>query len=386
MIAVGEPEERSGAGSPTAAGDRSRTPRPTEAVTEPDRRQFFGTSPNSRQSRVGLLTTASSYLQERDVSMYDSITHYVGIDVSKKSLDVCIFPGRKHLAICYDDKGLKQLLRKLPPKGTCLVVMEATGGYQRKAATALLDAGHHVAVVNPRQVRDFAKGLGILAKTDRIDASVIARFGQQIHPRILVKPPKELAELEELVVRRRQLINLRTAEKNRCETDTTEFIRQSIQQVIDLLNQQIKEIEKKIDALVKSNDDWKDKSDLLVSVPGVGLITVASLLAELPELGLLNRQEIAALVGLAPFNRDSGRFRGKRTIWGGRASVRSVLYMATLTAKQHNPKIKAFAERLKAEGKEFKVIMVACMRKLLTILNTMVKFDTHWNPIFAYTP
>ena len=381
--AVGEPAERSGAGSPTAAGGRSRTPGPTEAVTEPDRRQFFGNSPNSRQSRAGSLTFASSYLQERDVSMYHSITHFVGIDVAKESLDVCVLPEQKHDTVCYDDQGLGQLLRKLPPTGTCLIVMEATGGYQRKVVAALLDAGHYVAVVNPRQVRDFARGLGILAKTDRIDASVIARFGQQIHPRILEKQPEKLAELEQLVVRRRQLVDLKTAEKNRLETITNKVVRCSIQQVIDVLDQQVKRIEKDIRALVKSNDDWKDKSDLLISVPGVGLITVASLLAELPELGLLNRQEIAALVGLAPFNRDSGRFRGKRSIWGGRASVRAVLYMATLTARTHNPVIRNFAQRLQAEGKEFKVIMTACMRKLLVILNTMVKTDSHWNPNFA---
>lgn len=315
--------------------------------------------------------------------MYHSITHFVGIDVAKKSLDVCVLPEQKHHTVCYDDQGLGQLLRKLPPTGTCLIVMEATGGYQRKVAAALLDAGHYVAVVNPRQVRDFARGLGILAKTDRIDASVIARFGQQIHPRILEKQPEKLAELEQLVVRRRQLVDLKTAEKNRLETITNKAVRCSIQQVIDMLDQQVKRIEKDIRALVNSNDDWKDKSDLLISVPGVGLITVASLLAELPELGLLNRQEIAALVGLAPFNRDSGRFRGKRSIWGGRASVRAVLYMATLTARTHNPVIRSFAQRLKAEGKEFKVIMTACMRKLLVILNTMVKTASHWNPNFA---
>jgi transposase len=384
MVAmVGKPAERSEAGFPTAASDRSRMPGPREAVTEQDRRWFFGMIPNSRQSRVWSHTTASSYLQGRDVSMNDLITRFVGIDIAKQSLDICILPEKKQCSFPYDDAGLKKLLRQLPAKGTCLIVMEATGGYQRKVAAELVEAGHYVAVVNPRQVRDFARGLGILAKTDRIDASVIARFGQQVRPRILAEQPEKLVELEQLVVRRRQLVDLRTAESNRLETMTAKAVRQSIQQVIDLLNKQIKHIEKDLLAMLESDDDWRDKADLLSSVPGVGLITVVSLLAELPELGLLNRQEIAALVGLAPFNRDSGAFRGKRSIWGGRASVRSVLYMATLTARTHNPVIRNFSKRLEAEGKEFKVMMTACMRKLLVILNSMAKSNSHWNPKFV---
>jgi transposase len=315
--------------------------------------------------------------------MDDSISHFVGIDVAKQSFDVCIFPEEKRLSLSYDGNGLRRLLCRLPEKGTCLIVMEATGGYQRRLVVELLDAGHQVAVVNPRQVRDFARGLGILAKTDRIDAAVIARFGQHVRPRTVDKTPKKQAELEQLVVRRRQLVDLKTAENNRLETISLKSVRKSIQQVVNLLNKQIERIEKDILALVESDDDWKNKADLLGSVPGVGPVTIASLLAELPELGMLNRQEIAALVGLAPFNRDSGRFRGRRSIWGGRASVRSVLYMAALTARRCNPVIRDFANRLEDDGKLFKVVITACMRKLLVILNTMVKTNTHWHPQLA---
>jgi len=316
--------------------------------------------------------------------MDGSITTFVGIDVAKRSFDVCLLPEGKQLSLLYDRQGLKQLFSQLPDAGTCLIVMEATGGHQKRLVAELTDAGHLVAVVNPRQVRDFARGLGILAKTDRLDAQVIARFGQQTRPRCVAQVSEKQAELEQLVVRRRQLIQLRTAEKNRTEMCSSKAVRKSIKQVVDLLNKQIDHLDKEISAMLESDDDWKGKSQLLGSVPGVGAVTIASLLAELPELGLLNRQEIAALVGVAPFNRDSGRFRGKRSIWGGRAEVRSVLYMAALTARRFNPLIRTFAARLEAEGKAFKVVLTACMRKLLVILNTMVKNNTHWNPNLAY--
>ncbi len=312
--------------------------------------------------------------------MDNSISHFVGIDVAKQSFDVCVLPEEERLSLSYDEDGLRQLLGQLPKEGSCLIVMEATGGYQRRLVAELTEAGHLVSVVNPRQVRDFARGLGVLAKTDRIDAAVIARFGQHARPRIIEIAPEKQAELEQLVVRRRQLVNLRTAESNRLETISLKSVRKSIQHVVTMLKKQIERIEKEIFALLDSDDDWKAKSKLLASVPGVGPVTIASLIAELPELGSLNRQEIAALVGLAPFNRDSGRFRGRRSIWGGRASVRSVLYMAALSARRCNPVIRQFAKRLEAKGKLFKVVITACMRKLLVIINTMVKNSTHWTP------
>lgn len=314
--------------------------------------------------------------------MDDSLITFVGVDVSKRSLDVCLLPQGNTLSLAYDQNGLLQLRGQLPAPGMCLIVVEATGGYQRRLVADLLDAGHLVAVVNPRQVRDFARGLGILAKTDRLDASVIARFGQHVRPRSIAKTPQKQAELQQLVIRRRQLVDLRTAETNRLETCSSRDVHKSIQCMVDRLNKDILRIEKSILAFLESDDDWRDKVEILGSTPGIGTTTAVSLLADLPELGRLNRQQIGALVGLAPFNHDSGSFRGKRSIWGGRASVRNALYMAALTAKRCNPVIRAFAQRLEAAGKPFKVIITACMRKLLIILNTMLKTNSHWDPNF----
>jgi transposase len=312
--------------------------------------------------------------------MTASITSFVGIDVSKDSLDVAFLPEGTPLKVDYHTKGLLELKRKLPPVGTCLIVVEATGGYQRRVVAELLEAGHLVAVVNPRQVRDFAKGIGVLAKTDRIDASVIARFAKDVRPQSVAKTPENQTQLVELVTRRRQLVELRTSERNRLEHPTTKSVRKSVQQVIDHLTKQITKIEKDILALVESHDDFQDKGGIIASVPGVGAVSVASLLAELPELGLLNRQQISALVGVAPFNHDSGTLKGRRVIRGGRKSLRNVLYMAALSAMRSNPAIRPFAKRLKDKGKPFKVVITACMRKLLVILNTLVKTNTHWSP------
>ncbi|MFV2069803.1 MAG: IS110 family transposase [Pirellulales bacterium] len=308
---------------------------------------------------------------------------FFGIDVAKAKLDVADATGSTIERVDNDAKGHQQLLDQLPSPGTCLLVIKATGGDEKRVVLELVDAGHVVSVVNPRQVRDFAKALGILAKTDKIDARVIARFGQQVRPRAVAKTHEKQDELDQLVTRRRQLIATRTAEKNRKAMATLTVVRQSIQQHVDLLSKDIRRINTAITRLVKSDDEWKSKADILQSTPGVGAVTSATLIAELPELGHLNRQQISALVGVAPFNRDSGTLRGRRTIFGGRRSVRSVLSMAALTARRSNPVIRAFAERLAAQGKLPKVILVACMRKLLVILNTMVKTQTHWNPQIA---
>lgn len=374
-VVGGKAAKRSEAGFPPTAGDRSMVSGPIEAVTKRDRRQSRGTSPNSRQSRR---SPSSSHLQDGDHSMDGSIALFAGVDVSKRSLDLCLLPDDRRQSFTYDEQGLAQLSQALPAPGTCRIVVEATGGYQRAVVAELVNAGHQVAVANPRQVRDFARGLGILAKTDRIDAYVLARYAQQAEPRTVAQVSEKAAELEQLVVRRRQLVQLQTAETNRKHASSSKAVRTSIQQVIVVLRKQIEQVEQQILALVESDDDWKDKMNRLGSVPGVGPVTAASLLAELPELGQVNRQEIAALVGVAPFNRDSGRFRGKRSIWGGRASVRSVLYMAALTARTHNPILRDFAKRLEAAGKPFKVVITACIRKLLTILNTILKDGTSW--------
>ncbi len=308
----------------------------------------------------------------------------LGIDVSKKSLDVRSWPDNKSLTLDNSVEAIQAWLPSCPEPQTCLVVIEATGGYERLVVAELLEAGYQVALVNPRQVRDFAKALNILAKTDRIDADVLVQFGLKTDPRILQKPPEKQAELTELVLRRRQLIGLRTMEVNRRKLPAAgKLVSRSMLAVIKVLNHQIVQVEAQITRLIQSNDQWKHTAQIVTSTPGIGPATSASLVAELPELGKLNRQEIAALTGIAPFNDDSGTHRGKRSIRGGRAGIRSALYMATLAAITHNPVIKAFYKRLTKKDKPSKVALVACMRKLLVILNTMVRTNTLWNPAFS---
>jgi transposase len=306
-------------------------------------------------------------------------TYWVGIDVAKASLEVCILPTAARLAESNDRDGVRRLLAALPPVGQCLVTVEATGGYQRLVVAELIAAGHRTAVVNPRQVRDFARGLGLLAKTDRLDAEAIARFGQQARPRE-TQPESPLQErLQELVVRRRQLVEWRTAETCRLETAATKSVIKSLRSLVEQLGKQIRKIEQELSDLVESDDQLQCRAQILQTAPGVGPLTATTLVAELPELGRLNRRQISALVGVAPFNRDSGKFQGRRAIWGGRAPVRSALYMAALTARRCNPLIRAFGERLAAAGKPYKVVMVACMRKLLVSLNAILKHHAPWN-------
>jgi transposase len=383
--AVGKLAKRSEARFSTAAGGRSSAPRSKKTVGELDRRRSHEISPDSRQSRRGASRRASSHSQGRDIVMDVTFKSFVGVDIAKRTLDVHVLPERTSLKQQNDSKGRRELREKLPPPGDCLIVVEATGGYERALVAELVDAKYQVAVVNPRQVRDFAKGCGILAKTDRIDAAVLARFAQTVELHTQAKIPEKQLELQDLVARRRQLVELRTAEMNRRENVASQFVQKSLQESVDSLTKQIRRFEKRIAALVQSDDEWKQKIEIVQSAPGVGPNTSATLIAEVPELGQLSRRKISALVGLAPFNRDSGEFRGQRAIRGGRTSVRCILYMATLNARRFNPVIKAFADRLKALGKKPKVILTACMRKLLVILNTMVKNKTHWNPAVSTT-
>jgi len=382
---MGKLAKRSEARFPMAAGGRSSTPRSKKTVGELDRRRSHEINPNSRQSRRGASRRASSHSQGRDIVMDVAFKSFVGIDIAKRTLDVHVLPERASLKQQNDSKGRQQLREKLPPPGECLIVVEATGGYERALVAELVDAGHQVAVVNPRQARDFAKACGKLAKTDRIDAAVLARFGQAVELRTEAKIPEKQLELQDLVARRRQLVELRTAEMNRKENVTSKFVRKSLQESVDALNKQIQRFEKRIAVLVQSDDEWKQKLEIVQSAPGIGPTTSATLIADVPELGQLSRRRISALIGLAPFNCDSGEFRGRRAIRGGRTSVRCTLYMATLNARRFNPVIKAFADRLQALGKKPKVIITACMRKLLVILNTMVKNKTHWNPEISTT-
>lgn len=304
---------------------------------------------------------------------------FVGIDVAKAQLDVAVLPTGKKFAVPRNRQSYPQLLAQLPEPGACLIILEASGGYEREVVAELLSQGHQVALVNPRRVRDYAKALGILAKTDELDALVLARFGEQVKPRCLTAKAPDLAELQQLVDRRRQLLDLRTAEGNRLEQSTSQTASKSIRHVLGVLNKQIERLEAEIARLVESNDDWRRKAELLLSVPGVGRTTAAALLADLPELGDLNRCQIAALVGLAPYNHDSGVLKGQRSIWGGRAAIRSSLYMAALSAIRCNPVLKEFNQRLTQKGKKFKVRITACMRKMLVILNTLLKNNVRWD-------
>ena len=265
---------------------------------------------------------------------------FVGIDVAKQSFDVAVLPSEQAASFSYDTAGLRQLLDWLKPHGVCFIVLEATGGWERRIAGELIEAGHQVSIVNPRQVRDFARGTGKLAKTDRIDALVLARFAEQVRPRLTENTSEKQAELAALVTRRRQLQAMAVAESNRRELARARR-RHSIDKVLRLLRKEIEQIDAAIARLIASDDQWRNQADRLKSVPGVGPATSAMLMAELPELGRLNRREISALVGLAPYNHDSGKLRGKRSIWGGRISVRSALYMAALSARRCNPIIRA---------------------------------------------
>lgn len=306
--------------------------------------------------------------------------NFVGIDVSQSTWDVHLRPQGRSFSVPADHDGATLLRQQLVALGPCLVVLEATGGLERGLAAELIDAGLSVAVVNPRQVRDFARALGRLAKTDRIDAETLALFAEKVQPRPTQKCPEKQAEIDALVTRRRQLVALRSMERTRQHQATAKAARRSIDKLLKVLDQQIAALDKAIGQLLESDDDWRTRCELLQSVPGVGATTSATLVAELPELGRLNRQEIAALAGLAPFNHDSGRFRGQRRIRGGRSAVRSILYMAALAARRCNPILQRFAQRLEQAGKPFKVVITACMRKLLTMLNTIVRNGTPWAP------
>lgn len=303
----------------------------------------------------------------------------VGIDVSKAMLDCAVVPSRMHFQVTNDVDGIAQLVERLHELKPELVVLEASGGYETAPAAALAGALFRVAVVNPRQVRDFAKATGRLAKTDRIDAQVLADFGVAINPQVTRLADPDTQALQGLLARRSQLVAMRTQELNRLAQAATP-VRPQIKDHITWLNEAIGKCDIDLTAKLRSSPVWKAKENLFRSMPGIGAINSRMLMAGLPELGQLNRQKIAALVGLAPFNRDSGKFKGQRRIWGGRAHIREALYMAALTAKRCNPVVRTLYERLTARGKPHKLAMVACMRKMLTILNTMAKTNAHWNP------
>jgi transposase len=303
---------------------------------------------------------------------------YVGIDVAKDRLDVHVRPGGETFVVSRDGEGLAALVERLRSAGPALVVLEATGGFEVTVAAAIGAAGLPLAVVNPRQIRNFARATGKLAKTDALDAAAIAHFAEAVRPEPRAIPDEQARTLGELVARRRQIVEMMTAERNRRRQLSSHRLVRSVDRLLAVLQKELSVLEQEIDDSIRGTPAWRESEDLLKSVPGVGRTTARTLLAELLELGTLGRKRIAALVGVAPLNRDSGTLRGKRTIWGGRAQVRAALYMAALVAARHNPVIAAMYERLRQAGKPAKVALTACMRKLLTILNAILRDRQPW--------
>jgi transposase len=303
---------------------------------------------------------------------------YVGVDVSKATLNVAILPARQHFVVSNDEAGIDELLGRLTQVSDALVVLEASGGFERPLAAALAASGVALFVVNPRQARDFAKATGTLAKTDALDAFVLARFAEAIRPTPRAIPDAEAREFREILARRRQIIRMMTAEKNRLGASSSKAVCGRIEAHIRWLEKELSRTDRDLDETIENSPAFKENEALLRSVPGVGPVLCRTLLAELPELGSLSPRELSALVGVAPLNRDSGTLRGRRTVWGGRARVREALYMGALIASRFNPAIKEFYERLLAAGKPKKVALVACMRKLLTILNAVMRERVPW--------
>jgi transposase len=303
---------------------------------------------------------------------------YVGIDVSKDRLDVHVRPSGEAFVVARDDKGLATLLARLQAIRPRLIAVEATGGYETVVAAAVGGAGLPLAVVNPAQVRHYAQALGKRAKTDPIDAEMIARFAEATRPEPRALPDEATQMLAELVARRRQIITMMVAERQRA-TRLPKRLRKSCERVVRMLEKELAALDLDIDTTVRGSPAWRAKEDLLASVPGIGSITARALIAELPELGRLDRRCIASLVGVAPFTRQSGQWQGKAFIGGGRRTVRAALFIATMTAARHNPVIRAFRQRLLAAGKPKMVAMIACMRKLLTILNALARDQKSWH-------
>lgn len=303
---------------------------------------------------------------------------YVGIDVAKDRLDVHIRPSEERFSVTRDSEGLTVLAARLEELKPALVVLEATGGFETTVAATLGAARLPLAVVNPRQIRDFARATGKLAKTDALDAAAIAHFAEAIRPEPRPLPDEQARALGELVARRRQVVEMIVAENHRRRQMTQRLVLRRVDRHLAVLQEELSEIERELDDSIRGTPAWRANDDLLKSVPGIGNAVSRTLLADLPELGTLDRKKISALVGVAPLNRDSGTLRGRRTTWGGRAGVRSALYMAALVAARHNPVIAAFYKRLRAAGKPSKVALTACMRKLLTILNAIVRDRQPW--------
>ena len=333
---------------------------------------FLGSSPNSREGH-------QARIARKGATMDGTVN--VGIDVSKGWFDVVIGPGTKAQRFDNDGAGYEAVAESLKGWTINRIVLEATGGLERHLVAALAAARLPVVVVNPRHVRDFARATGRLAKSDAIDADVLAEFGQAISPQVRPIADSQHLVFKELVARRRQLVQMHTAESNRLKQAHDAAVRRSILTILKVIEHEIDDTERRLDESIQRSSIWQVTKALLTSVPGIGDQTARTLIAELPELGSCSRQRIAALVGVAPFNRDSGMMRGRRTTWGGRANARSALYMATLVAVRWNPTIRAHYKRLLQTGKQKKLALVACMRKLLVIINAMLRDRESWREI-----
>lgn len=335
-------------------------------------------SPNSCEGHKARIS------QGRDLeSLYKEVRmSFVGIDVSKLQLDIAVRPDNKRWSVANAAADIAKVIEALNELSPQVIVVEATGGMEMPLVAALSQGCLPVVVVNPRQVRDFAKAIGRMAKTDRIDAEILAHFGEAVKPDVRLLKDEDTQMLTALVTRRRQVIEMLTAEKNRLGI-SPKVIHKDIQKHIEWLQRRLEEIDRHLDSAIRKSPVWREKDDLLRSVPGVGQVLSASLITGLPELGSLSRRKIAALVGIAPLNCDSGLFRGKRTVWGGRSHIRAVLYMATLSASRFNPTISRFYRRLIEAGKKPKVALTACMRKLIGILNSIVKNRIPWQADYS---
>lgn len=366
-----------GAKQPT--GREIDCPLAFEAVGEQDTGRFRSRQP---EQSPGPLAISQARICKEGTRM-STTQSFAGVDVSKDQLEAAFVGEGQPLVQQLPNAlgGFDQLVDLCRKHSVQRIVVEATGGYERAVVVALAAAELPVVVVNPRQVRDFARALGRLAKTDRIDAIVLAMFARAIQPEVRPLGDEKTAELQEKLARHRQLVHLHTAEHNRLEHAQTEAVRKSIESLLALIETQLKQLDDDMDHLIRQSPLWREKEDLLRSVPGIGPQTARALLAELPELGTCSRQQIAFLVGVAPLNRDSGTLRGTRTIWGGRAPVRQALYMATLVATRYNPVIQKHYQHLLQLGKKKKVALVACMRKLLCIVNAMLRDQKPWKPI-----
>lgn len=306
-------------------------------------------------------------------------SQWVGIDVSKAHLDVYLRPSGQQFQVKNQASGIIEFIKQLQSFEIQQVILEATGGFELEVAQALQAQGFAIAIINPRQARDFAKASGKLAKTDRLDAAVLAHFGAAMQPAVTVLASANEQTLQEAVTRRRQLVEMLTAEKHR-QSSLRGKMRQNVDEHVEWLEKRIAELDDEIEQLSQVHEQWRSHMALLTSVPGIGKVIATTLIAALPELGQVSDKRISALVGVAPLNRDSGKYRGSRTIWGGRANVRAALYMGTLVAVRHNPVLKAFYARLLAQGKAKKSALTACMHKLLRILNAMIRDGNPWQP------